>query len=265
METWPGSAYPLGATFDGSGTNFALFSEVGRARRAVPVRRATAPRPASSSPRSTPTSGTATCRTCSPGSATATACTASTTRRNGPALQPEQAAARPLRQGDRGRVRLGPVALRVRLRRPRLAQRRRLRRPRDAARRHQPVLRLGRRPHRRTRPYTETVIYEAHVKGLTQLHPDVPEEQRGTYAGVAHPADDRAPPAARRDGDRADAGAPVRAGHDAARTRACATTGATTPSASSPRTTTTRRRASSGSRCRSSRRWCGRCTRRASR
>src|SRR5437660_1848402 len=28
METWPGSSYPLGATYDGSGTNFALFSEV---------------------------------------------------------------------------------------------------------------------------------------------------------------------------------------------------------------------------------------------
>src|SRR6476619_2037666 len=27
MESWPGSTYPLGATFDGSGTNFALFSE----------------------------------------------------------------------------------------------------------------------------------------------------------------------------------------------------------------------------------------------
>jgi isoamylase len=27
MYTWPGSAYPLGATFDGNGTNFALFSE----------------------------------------------------------------------------------------------------------------------------------------------------------------------------------------------------------------------------------------------
>ena len=26
-ENWPGTAYPLGATFDGSGTNFALFSE----------------------------------------------------------------------------------------------------------------------------------------------------------------------------------------------------------------------------------------------
>ncbi|WP_246262608.1 alpha-amylase family glycosyl hydrolase, partial [Arthrobacter mobilis] len=37
-------------------------------------------------------------------------------------------------------------------------------------------------------PYHRSVIYEAHVKGLTELHPDVPEEQRGTYAGVAHPA-----------------------------------------------------------------------------
>ncbi|MCM3613214.1 glycogen debranching protein GlgX [Microbacterium enclense] len=37
-------------------------------------------------------------------------------------------------------------------------------------------------------PYSETFIYEAHVKGLTQLHPDVPEELRGTYAGIAHPA-----------------------------------------------------------------------------
>ncbi|WP_051422903.1 glycogen debranching protein GlgX [Arthrobacter sp. MA-N2] len=37
-------------------------------------------------------------------------------------------------------------------------------------------------------PYHRSVIYEAHVKGLTQLHPEVPEEQRGTYAGVAHPA-----------------------------------------------------------------------------
>ncbi|MCW2852498.1 MAG: glycogen debranching enzyme GlgX, partial [Nocardioides sp.] len=28
LESWPGQAYPLGATYDGSGTNFALFSEV---------------------------------------------------------------------------------------------------------------------------------------------------------------------------------------------------------------------------------------------
>ncbi len=37
-------------------------------------------------------------------------------------------------------------------------------------------------------PYHETVIYEAHVRGLTMRHPGVPEEQRGTYAGLAHPA-----------------------------------------------------------------------------
>jgi isoamylase len=37
-------------------------------------------------------------------------------------------------------------------------------------------------------PYHDTVIYEAHVRGLTLLHPDVPPEQRGTYLGLAHPA-----------------------------------------------------------------------------
>jgi isoamylase len=36
--------------------------------------------------------------------------------------------------------------------------------------------------------YHESVIYEAHVKGLTMTHPDVPKEIRGTYAGIAHPA-----------------------------------------------------------------------------
>ena len=35
--------------------------------------------------------------------------------------------------------------------------------------------------------YADTVIYEAHVKGLTQLHPDIPKRMRGTYAGIAHP------------------------------------------------------------------------------
>lgn len=34
----------------------------------------------------------------------------------------------------------------------------------------------------------KTVIYEAHVKGMTMLHPNVPEELRGTYLGLCHPA-----------------------------------------------------------------------------
>ena len=42
------------------------------------------------------------------------------------------------------------------------------------------------RPPDRSR--SETVVYEAHVRNQTALHPDVPEELRGTYAGLAHPA-----------------------------------------------------------------------------
>ncbi|MEM5788430.1 MAG: glycogen debranching protein GlgX [Syntrophobacteraceae bacterium] len=37
-------------------------------------------------------------------------------------------------------------------------------------------------------PWDKTVIYEAHVKGLTRLFPEIPEELRGTYAGLASPA-----------------------------------------------------------------------------
>jgi glycogen operon protein len=37
-------------------------------------------------------------------------------------------------------------------------------------------------------PWHETVIYEVHVKGFTKRHPQVPENMRGTYAGLAHPA-----------------------------------------------------------------------------
>ncbi|MGH2821203.1 MAG: glycogen debranching protein GlgX, partial [Actinomycetota bacterium] len=37
-------------------------------------------------------------------------------------------------------------------------------------------------------PWHETVIYETHVKGFTIEHPGIPEELRGTYAGLAHPA-----------------------------------------------------------------------------
>ena len=36
-------------------------------------------------------------------------------------------------------------------------------------------------------PYHETVIYEAHVRGLTMAHPEIPSELRGTYTGLAHP------------------------------------------------------------------------------
>ncbi|MGK7890298.1 MAG: glycogen debranching protein GlgX [Leptolyngbyaceae cyanobacterium] len=37
-------------------------------------------------------------------------------------------------------------------------------------------------------PWHETIIYEVHVRGFTQQHPEIPESLRGTYAGMAHPA-----------------------------------------------------------------------------
>lgn len=37
-------------------------------------------------------------------------------------------------------------------------------------------------------PYHKSVIYEAHVKGFTKLHPDLPDNIKGTYAGLAHPS-----------------------------------------------------------------------------
>ena len=37
-------------------------------------------------------------------------------------------------------------------------------------------------------PWSKTVIYELHPRGYTKVHPDVPETLRGTFAGLAHPA-----------------------------------------------------------------------------
>lgn len=44
------------------------------------------------------------------------------------------------------------------------------------------------RPHRPEIPWEHTVVYEAHVKGMTATHPGLPAELRGTFAGLAHPA-----------------------------------------------------------------------------
>ncbi|MEW5729750.1 MAG: glycogen debranching protein GlgX [Pseudomonadota bacterium] len=42
--------------------------------------------------------------------------------------------------------------------------------------------------HRPDTPWPRTVLYEMHVRGLTMLHPEVPERRRGTFAGLAWPA-----------------------------------------------------------------------------
>ncbi|MAS45613.1 MAG: 4-alpha-glucanotransferase [Rhodobacteraceae bacterium] len=57
--------------------------------------------------------------------------------------------------------------------------------PRSVATRDLPLIDPAERPRR---PWSDTVIYEAHVRGLTRLHPEIPEDLRGTYEALAHPA-----------------------------------------------------------------------------
>ena len=95
--------------------------------------------------------------------------------------------------------------------------------------------------------YHESVIYEAHVKGLSMTHPGIPDEIRGTYAALGHPAMIEH---LKTLGITAIELMPVHQFvHDTTwSTRACPTTGATTPSASSPPTRATPARAPAGSR-----------------
>ena len=166
----PGSRFPLGAT--ARRRRHQLRGRVERRRRhdAVPVRRRRPRDPGRRCGTTTPASGTASCPASGPGRPTATGPLGPYDPARGAALQPGQAAARPLRPGDhrRGHVRAGGA--RLRRRRPGRAERPRLGRPCAAQPRRRPALRLGRRRPPRRR-YADTVIYEVHVKGFTMRPP----------------------------------------------------------------------------------------------
>ncbi len=68
-------------------------------------------------------------------------------------------------------------------------------------------------------PLHSTIIYEMHTKGFTKLNDKIPEEMRGTYAGVGQRGFDRLLKRARRDGGRAAAGASPRQRQGAGRSR----------------------------------------------
>ena len=263
VKVWPGKPFPLGATWDGEGTNFSLFSENAAhvelclfdddgnersvaARRAHGVQLARLP-----------------ARRSGPDSATPTGSTAPWAPEHGPPLQPAQAADRPVREVDRGRGRLARgehAALRPgrRGRRPRRGRRGR-RRGDPEVRRHRPVVRLGGRHALCDTPWHETVIYEVHVKGFTQRHPGVREDLRGTYAGLAS---EEAIAHFRSLGVTAVELLPVHHIVDEQHLadEGLRTTGATARSATSRRTRSTRRPAGTASRCASSRGWSRRST-----
>ncbi|MEU5268390.1 glycogen debranching protein GlgX [Streptomyces hygroscopicus] len=186
MQVWPGQAYPLGATYDGAGTNFAVFSEA-----AVRIEL---------------------CLLHDDGSETAVELRESDAfvrhaylpgvmpgqrygfRVHGP-YQPElghrcnsaKLLLDPYAKAISGRIRWGEEVYGYHFQRPDK------RNDLDSAPHTMasvvvnPYFDWGDDRPPRT-DYHRTVIYEAHVKGLTMRHPRLPEELRGTYAALAHPA-----------------------------------------------------------------------------
>jgi isoamylase len=186
MEVWPGSAYPLGATFDGMGTNFALFSEAATAVELCLIAG----------------DGTETrvelleadgyvwhcyLPQIQPGQKYGYRVHGPYDPARGQRCNPNKLLLDPYAKAIAGQVHWHPAMFSYNFGDPSS------RNDQDSA----PHTMLGvvinpffdwagDRPPRI--PYHRSVIYEAHVKGLTELHPEVPEEQRGTFAGVAHPA-----------------------------------------------------------------------------
>ncbi|MFI2706158.1 glycogen debranching protein GlgX, partial [Nocardioides sp. CER28] len=186
VEVWPGQPYPLGATFDGSGTNFALFSEVAErvelclfdadgAETRVPLTEVDAFVWHAYLPQ------------VQPGQRYGYRVHGPWDPANGLRCNPNKLLLDPYAKATHGEIDWDPSVFGYRFDAPDE------RNDDDSA----PHMMLGvvvnpyfdwegdTRPRYR---YNDSVIYEAHVKGLTQLHPDVPAELRGTYAGVAHPA-----------------------------------------------------------------------------
>ncbi len=92
----------------------------------------------------------------------------------------------------------------------------------------------------------DSVIYEVHVKGFTRNHPDIPEAIRGTYAGLASPRRHRAPHASSASPPSSCCRSTSSCRTPSCWTVVCATTGATTRSGTSRRTTRTPRTARRG-------------------
>ncbi|MFH9740363.1 glycogen debranching protein GlgX [Streptomyces roseolus] len=186
MQVWPGRAYPLGATYDGAGTNFAVFSEAAHrvelclidddgTETSVELRETDA------FVRHAYLPGVM------PGQRYGFRVHGPYAPERGLRCNPAKLLLDPYARAMSGAIDWGEAVYGYPFGRPDA------RNDLDSAGRTMtsvvvnPYFDWGddRRP--RTE-YHHTVIYEAHVKGLTKLHPDLPEELRGTYAGLAHPS-----------------------------------------------------------------------------
>ncbi len=186
MQTWPGSSYPLGATFDGSGTNFALFSE-GAERvelclfgdRGKETRIDLIDVDAHIWHAYLPTVG--------PGQRYGYRVHGEHDPKHGKRFNPKKLLLDPYAKAVEGQVDGDQALFGYDFGDPDS------RNDDDSASKMMMGVVINpffdwagdRQP---KTPYAASFIYEAHVKGLTMLHPAVPEELRGTYGGIAHPA-----------------------------------------------------------------------------
>jgi isoamylase len=186
LEVWPGRAYPLGANFDGTGTNFALFSEVAEAvdlclfddegqERRAPLEEVDA------------FSWHAYLPNIEPGQRYGYRVRGPYAPERGARCNPSKLLLDPYARAIEGEIRWNPACYSYELGNEGSIN------TTDSAPYvfrsvvHNPYFEWGNDRPPET-PLHETVIYEAHVKGMTRCHPDVEEELRGTYAGFAHPA-----------------------------------------------------------------------------
>jgi isoamylase len=200
VEIWPGSAFPLGATYDGTGTNFSLFSEAAERVELclIDVDEATGtslPKFDGIPPREQRIELSEVDGHCwhgyvpgiGPGTRYGFRVHGRWEPRRGRWCNPDKLLLDPYARAVQGRVEWDPACFAYTFGKP-------LERneadsapfvPQSIV--CNPFFDWGndRSP---AIPMHETVIYELHVKGFTRLHPHVPAEQRGTYAGLTHPA-----------------------------------------------------------------------------
>ena len=132
-------------------------------------------------------------RASSPASATATGCTARTTRRTGQRCNPTKLLIDPYAKAVDGPVALGRGRVRLPVRRRRTAATTPTRRRTCRSRWWSTRSSTGAPTAPPRIPYHETVIYEAHVRGLTIAHPEIPRGAARHLHRPRAPGDDRAP------------------------------------------------------------------------
>ena len=186
MQIWPGQPYPLGATFDGVGTNFSLFSE-GATRVELCLFDDAGVETHVDLPESTALCWHGYLPNVKPGQRYGFRVHGPWAPEHGQWCNPAKLLLDPYAKAIDGMWQWNEAVFPYHFKDPENS-RNELDSAPFAAKSVviNPFFDWGtdRRPNT---PWHRTVVYETHVKGFTQRHPEIPEELRGTYAGMAHP------------------------------------------------------------------------------